>query len=83
MSTLDMSFEPISTPILDPDDPPCVLPYESYDDSFIDSRNPPRHQRHGNREGHKSNQKKSVDGPYNKNKPSTLPAIILKINHQA
>ena len=52
----DMSFEPISKPILDLDDPKCALPSESYDDLVIDFGDSLRHSRHGIHQDPKSNQ---------------------------
>ena len=40
MPTSDRSFEPISKPILDLDDPLGALPPKSYNDLIINSRNP-------------------------------------------
>ena len=56
MPTSDKSFEPISKPIHDLDDPLCPLPSESYDDPVIDSRDSLRHPRHGIHQAPKSNQ---------------------------
>jgi len=56
MPTTNICFEPISKPILDPDDPSKALPPESYDDPIIDFGNPLKQPRHGNNEGHKSDQ---------------------------
>jgi hypothetical protein len=52
MPTLDVSSEPISKPILDPNDSIYALFPESYDDP----RNPPRHLKHRSDEGHKEDQ---------------------------
>ena len=49
MPILDVSSEPISQPILDPDDPSYALAPKSHDDP----RNPPRHPKHRSNEGHK------------------------------
>ena len=53
MTTLDVLFEPISQPILVPDDPSYALSPKCHDDP----RNPPRHPKHGSHEGHKDDQK--------------------------
>ena len=52
MPTLDVSSEPISKPILDPNDSPYDLSPKSHDDP----RNPPRHPKHRSHEGHKYDQ---------------------------
>ena len=51
--TLDILFEPISQPILDPDDPSYALSPKSHDDH----RNPLRQPKHRSHEGHKDDQK--------------------------
>ena len=52
MTTLDVLSEPISQPILDPDDPSYALSPETHDDP----RNLPRHPKHGSHEGRKEDQ---------------------------
>ena len=52
MPTLDVLSEPISQPILDPDDPSYTLSLETHDDP----RNPPRHPKHRSHEDHKEDQ---------------------------
>ena len=52
MPTLDVSYEPISKPILDPDDCSYALFPKTHDDL----RNPPRHPKHRSHEGHKEDQ---------------------------
>ena len=53
MPTLDVLSEPISQPILDPDDPSYALSPKSHDDP----RNSLRQPKHRNHEGHKDDQK--------------------------
>ena len=50
--TLDVLSEPISQPILDPDDPSYALSPRSHDGP----RNPPRHPKHWSHEGHTEDQ---------------------------
>ena len=50
--TLDVLFEPISQPILDPDDPSYALSPKTPDDP----RNPLRQLKHRSHEGHKEDQ---------------------------
>ena len=52
MTTLDVLSEPISKPILDPDDPFYALSPKSHDDP----RNPLRQPKHRDHEGHKDDQ---------------------------
>jgi hypothetical protein len=52
MPTLDVLFEPISQPILDPDDLSYALPPKSHDIP----RNPLRHRKHRSHEDHKDDQ---------------------------
>ena len=52
MPTLDVLFEPISQPILDPDDPSYALSPKSHDDP----RNPLRQPKYRNHEDHKDDQ---------------------------
>ena len=52
MPTLDVLSEPISQPILDPDDPSYALSSKTHDDP----RNPLRHPKHRSHEGHKEEQ---------------------------
>ena len=52
MSTLDVLSEPISQPILDPDDPSYALSTRSHDDP----RNPLRQPKHRSNEDHKNDQ---------------------------
>jgi hypothetical protein len=52
MPKLDVLFEPISQPILDPDDPSCALSPKSYDDP----RNLLRQPNYRNHEDHKDDQ---------------------------
>jgi hypothetical protein len=52
MTTLDVLSEPISQPILDPDDPSYALSPKSHDDP----RNLLRQPKHRNHEGHKDDQ---------------------------
>ena len=53
MITLDVLSEPISQPILDPDDPSYALSLKSHDDPRISLRQP----KHRNHKGHKDDQK--------------------------
>ena len=57
MPTTDISFEPISEPILDPNESSYVLSPESHDDP----RNPLRHPKHRSHEDNKDVTKKSHD----------------------
>ena len=52
MPTLDVLFEPISQPILDPDDPSYALSPKSHDDPI----NPLRQSKHRSHEDHKDDQ---------------------------
>jgi hypothetical protein len=52
MPTTDISFELISKPILDPDDPFYILSSKNYDGP----RNPLRHPKHRSHEAHKEEQ---------------------------
>ena len=52
MPTLDVLFEPISQPILDPDDPSYALSPKSH----VDPRNPLRQLKYRNHEDHKDDQ---------------------------
>ena len=53
MPTLDILSEPISQPILDPDDPSYTLSPKSHNDP----RNPLRQQKYRTHKDHKDNQK--------------------------
>ena len=52
MSTTDISFEPISKPIFDPNDSSYAIFSETHDDP----RNPQRHPKHRSHEDHKDDQ---------------------------
>ena len=52
MTTLNVLYEPISQPILDPDDPPYALSPKYHDDP----RNPLRQPKHRSHEDHKDDQ---------------------------
>ena len=52
MPTTDISFEPISKPILELDDSSYALSPKTHDDP----RNPPRHPKHRSHEDHKDDQ---------------------------
>jgi hypothetical protein len=56
MPTLDVLSEPISQPILDPNDPSYALSPKSHDDP----RNPLRQPKHRSHEDHKDEQRKRV-----------------------
>ena len=58
MPTLDVSFEPISKPILDPDDSPYDLSPQSHDDP----RNPLRQLKHRSHQDHKDDRKSNDNG---------------------
>ena len=53
MPTTNISFEPISKPVLDLDDSSYALSPETHDDP----RNPLRYPKHRSHEGHKDDQK--------------------------
>jgi hypothetical protein len=58
MTTLDVLSEPISQPILDPDDPSYTLYPKSHDDP----RNPLRQPKHRSHKDHKDDQEEQHNG---------------------